>query len=889
MRILRVKPFHGPNIHHHLPVLVADLDLDDLARRESREFEGFNERLTELLPALHDHTCGEGYRGAFIGRLKTGTYFGHIVEHVALELSQACGIGVTYGKTRLIREPSLYAVVVRFRNEQGMRRLLEIAVQLVQAVLTERSFDLATELDAVRRLVARTDLGPSTQCIVNAARRRGIPVRRLEDGASLVQLGYGRHRRLIQAAFTDGTSGVGAELASDKQFTKQVLQSAFLPVPAGRVVSSLEEAGVAWREMGGRVAVKPIDGNQGRGVTVGINSAEALAEGFARAQAISRSVIVEEHLEGEDYRVLVVNGTMVAASLRRPPQVIGDGLRCVADLIKALNADPKRGDGHDQPLTRVDSGDPIVRDVLASQELSLESIPAQGQTVLLRHSANLSTGGTATDVTDAVHPKVRAACERAARMTGIDICGLDVITHDISQPLETSGGGIIEVNTGPGLRMHQYPSQGQPRDVGGAIVDMLFPNGSDGRIPIVAITGTNGKTTVTRMVAHALRASGASVGMTTTDGIYLNGRELARGDMTGPRSAHAILSDPAVDVAVLETARGGIVRGGLGYDEATVAVLTNVQRDHIGQDGIRDLEDLLHIKSLVVERVKEGGQIVLNADDPAVLSLAFKPRVRRHGRGIALFSMFPNKHAIRRHVAGGGRAFVPRDGWIVELTQEGATRIAQISTIPATFFGAAAFNVANALAAVAACRALGISGQLLRHALTTFEANRDNGGRMNLFTVPKGRVVVDYGHNPAAFMAVGQVVRAWRRNRTVGVVAVPGDRDNSIIEEAGRAAAKVFDRIFVKEDNDTRGRNAGETAALLCRAIASERQDLPCDVVLDEADAVRAAIDDMQHGDTVVVFYDDLDAVMTAVQACGALPLDRGAQLATSAPARYGT
>ena len=889
MRILRTRAFQGPNVHHHHPVLLAELDLEGLAERESREFAGFNKRLVLQLPGLRDHTCAAGHPGAFISRLSDGTYFGHIVEHVALELSGLAGIGVRYGKTRLLRAPSVYTIVVRYRNEAGMRRLLEVAVDLVQATLDGRAYALDSALDEVRALVERTSLGPSTQCIVDAARRRGIPDRRLDDGTSLVQLGYGRQRRLIQAAFTDVTSGIGADLASDKHLTKEMLDRAFIPVPIGRAATTLEEAREVWEDRGRRAVVKPLDGNQGKGVTIGVHTEEALAEAFSLARQYSGAVIVEEQFTGEDYRVLVVDGTMTAASLRQPPEVVGDGRSSIAQLIEALNEDPRRGRGHEKPLTRVNAADPILLGVLARAELTLESVPEAGAVVRLRESANLSTGGSATDVTDLVHPDVRCVCERAARLLGLNICGLDLITPDISKPF-CPGSGIIEVNAGPGLRMHQFPSEGRSRDVGGAIVRMLFPGSSNGRIPIIAITGTNGKTTVTRMIAHALKATGARVGMTTTDGIYLDGRPLARGDMTGPKSAQAILSDPAVDMAVLETARGGIVRGGLGYDVADVAVMTNIQLDHVGQDGIEDLDDLLHIKSLVIERVREGGTVVLNADDPLVLSLATNPRLRRRHVKVALFSQFPNKFEVRRHVAAGGAAYVPRDGWIVELNGEGRTRIAEISAIPATFLGAASCNVANAMAAVAACRAVGASPGLLRHALTDFDTNEQNSGRMNVYSVGRGHVVVDYGHNPAAFQAMGEVARAWARSRIIGVIAVPGDRADHVVEQCAQAAARVFDRVVVKEDDDTRGRRRGEIAELLCRALASAPMPPSCEVVLDEGEALRRAITSMEAGDLVVVFYDNLLVIEGVLREHGAMParLRRQSDAAAS-ERRYGT
>jgi len=864
-------------VHHHLPVLVATIELEDLAERESREFEGFNDRLLALLPGLEAHTCGLGFEGGFVERLRTGTYFGHIVEHVAIELAEHAGIPVHYGKTRIVAEPGTYAIVVRYRNAPAMRRLLRVALELVQSLLDGREFPLASEVEETRRLVESTQLGPSTQCIVDAAVERGIPMRRLDESSSLVQLGYGRHRRLIQAAFTDGTSGVGADIARDKSVTKDLLRRAFLPVPAGEVVTTIDEAIEVWKDLGELVVVKPVDGNQGKGVTTRVTSIEALRLAFESAAAITRDVLIEEQYEGRDYRVLVVGETMVAASLRRPPEVTGDGERSIAELIEELNSDPLRGDGHGKPLSRVDAQDALLLATLHAQGFALDGLPERGRSVRLRPCANLSTGGTAIDVTDEVDPSVRALCERAARVIGLDICGIDLILPDISKPVPRRGGGIVEVNAGPGLRMHTYPSAGRPRDVGAAIVDMLFPHGSNGRVPIVSITGTNGKTTVTRMIGHALAATGKTVGMTTTHGVFVGGREQARGDMTGPGSAQAILADPAVDVAVLETARGGLMRRGLGYDWADVAVLTNVTGDHIGQDGLETLDDILHVKSLVVERVRDGGTIVLNADDRLVLALTQRADLAPRCR-IVLFSLDPRSAAVGRHVAAGGTAYVARRGWLREVAPGRTKAIARIGSIPATFDGAATFNVANALAAVAASRALGVPVPVLRQALRRFVADRHNSGRQNVFDVAGGKLVIDYGHNPAAFEAMGPVLRRWAKGgRVIGIFGVPGDRADSVLRDSARIAARIFDQIVVKEDDDKRGRRPGEVARLLRETIVAERPDLPCEIVLDEREALEAGLAAMRGRDVAVMFYDDLAAVREVLARRGE-QLERKAQ-----------
>ena len=874
MRIRSLRALDGPNVFISRPVLVMDLVLDDLAGRESREFGAFNERLLELLPGLCEHGCATGVPGAFVERMNTGTYFGHVVEHVALELSQLADAGVNYGKTIGTADPRVYQVIVEFASEPAMRFLLETAVELVDTVLRGSEYSLTEPLAQARRIHARAALGPSTRAIVAAAQRRQIPTLRL-NGNSLVQLGYGKRRRLIQATMASTTSAVGLDIATDKQLTRELLQRAFIPVAQGRLAHTEAEAVSVLEDLGAPVAVKPQDGNQGRGVTLDVRTPEEMTRAFAAATRVSRVAIVEEMLEGRDYRVLVVGGRFVAASERVPPEIVGDGVRSIEQLVADANLDPRRGDGHDKPLTRIRM-DEAARNVLASQGLTSADIPAAGARIRLRGTANLSTGGTAHDVTDLVHTDVIAMCERAARIVGLDICGIDLIAEDIARPLPCRGAGIVEINAGPGIRMHHHPSEGEPRDAGAAIVDMMFPAGEDGRIPIVSITGTNGKTTTARMVARAVSAAQLTAGLTTTDGVYIGGRQVAKGDMTGPRSARAVLCDPAVDVAVLETARGGIVRFGLGYDWSDVGVLTNVQLDHIGQDGIESIEDLLHIKSLVAERVREGGTLVLNADDENVAGLARAPRVRRIPRQVAFFSLAPHSPRVAAHISEGGTAYFPKNGWIVEARASVLEPVCRIGAIPCMLGGAAQFNLGNALAAVAAARALGLTARVIAQALETFTPEVENPGRANLYAVGRGYVLIDYGHNPAAIGAVGAIAGRWRWGRITGVVGLPGDRSNHVLRGAAAVAANVFDRIYVREDRYLRGRAPGEVPALIAEEIQRFNDACPCRIVRDTRDALREALTTMQPGELIVVFYEELDEVREILLEADASPVVGG-------------
>jgi cyanophycin synthetase len=866
MRIGGIRTLDGPNVYHHRPVLVMELHLEELDGRESREFPGFDDVLLALLPGLKRHHCGLGREGGFLERLRTGTYFGHVVEHVAIEMASMLGSPVTFGKTRRAHEPGLYHVIVRFRSERAMRRLLRGAVELVEALLRGEPFDLRALLAEAEEVARHTDLGPSTAAIVRAAERRGIPWRRLTDG-SLVQLGYGRNRRLIQAALTDQTSHVAVEVASDKALTKLLLREAGVPVPEGCVVDDIDGALEALLDLGGPVVVKPLDGNQGKGITVGVEQPVRLLGAYQLARRYSDRVIVERQLLGKDYRVLVIGGKVVTACERRPPQVAGDGASTVRELIEAVNRDPSRGEGHERPLTRIAVDDELV-ERLGEVGMSLEYVPAPGQTVVLKRAANLSVGGTAVDVTDRMHPEVRRVCERAALVVGLDVCGVDLVTSDIAAPLD---GGVVEVNASPGLRMHVSPSEGTARDVGEAIVAQLFPPGVEARVPVCSVTGTNGKTTVTRLIGHVLGVAGEHVGMTTTDGVYSGGVLVRPGDNTGPASARAVLSDPLVSAAVLETARGGILRRGLGYDWSDVGVITNVTLDHVGQDGIEDVEDLVWIKSLVAERVRDGGTLVLNADDPESAGIADLDRVDAARLRVVYFSSDGDAERYRRHVAAGGLGYSVRVGLVVE--ERGAERrpVARLADVPMLASGAR-FQVENCLAAVAAAVAMGCDHATVARGLATFDSGAHNPGRANLYAMGAGCVVVDYGHNPAAFRASAELGAGWP-GPVAAVIAVPGDRRDDVVQEAARAAAASFDRLYVREDRDLRGRAPGAVAQLILAEVAKVAPQVPCEFVGEALPALQRLAPEVSAGTMLVLYYEHFDEVHAALLALGARPV----------------
>ena len=868
MKIIDIRQLEGPNYFHHKPVLILELELGELSEIPSLEITGFNARLLALLPGLLLHRCSPSIPGGFAQRLERGTYFAHIVEHIALELSELAEIPVGFGKSVYGGRPGFYQVVVRYKCEKGMSYLLRTAVALAEALIQNQTYALEPRIERAKTIVAKSKLGPSTQAIVDAASARGIPWRRL-NASNLLQLGYGKKRRFIQATTTCRTSDIAVDIAQDKSLTKEILARAMVPTPSGIKAESEESAVLVAETLGFPLAVKPLDGNQGRGITLNVENVEALKDAYHRAARESECVLIEEYLTGRDFRLLVVDGKMVAASERQPALLIGDGIHTITELIVSENLNPMRGEGHEKPLTKLRI-DELTETVLKKQKYLLDSVPALGKTVFLRETANLSTGGTAVDVTDEVHPDIRRLCERATRLVGLDICGVDLIAESISRPASEQRLGIVEVNAGPGIRMHHFPSGGASRDVGAEIIASMYPNGDAGRIPIVSVTGTNGKTTVTRLIAHIIQGVGRTVGMTTSEGVYIGSECIMAGDTTGPASAASILGDPQVEVAVLETARGGIRRRGLAYDWSDVGIITNIQPDHIGQDGIENEEDILKIKSLVAERVRAGGSLVLNADDRWLLTLIEKEKSNTE-RNLLLFSTRFDNPIIRRHVVTGGRAYVlGRSEMIYEISHNLTLPICRASEVPLTLGGTAEFHVANALAAIAACRALGHSATKIIEGLMSFEPGHDNSGRTNIYRLNQGYLVIDYGHNPDAFRAIGKMTSQWSRRSVTGVIAVPGDRADEIIVDAARAAARAFDRLIVREDLDLRGRAAGEVAQLICEAVRAERPGLSCEVVLDQIEALDHALRRMQKDEVVVFFYDDYDIVREYIKKSGA-------------------
>ncbi|HEV2865313.1 MAG TPA: cyanophycin synthetase [Allosphingosinicella sp.] len=886
-RVLETGVYRGPHYYSHTPMIRIQLDLGRLEDWPTDKIAGFTEALLEILPGVGRHGCSLRVRGGFERRLREGTWLGHVAEHVALELQTLAGSRATRGKTRSVKgKPGVYNVMFAYNEEKVGLAAGRAALELVDSLLPgelqgiqgldrvydfDGEFDLDRRLDALKRLVRRTALGPTTKALVDEAKRRGIPVMRLDE-KSLIQLGHGKFQQRIRASITGRTALVAADLASNKDMTKRLLDESGIPVPRGVVVRTVEEAVRSARRLGYPLVVKPLDGNHGRGVTIGVTGEEQLRFGFgeAQAQAKGRDVIVEQFFAGNDHRILVVGGKMIAVAERIPAQVIGDGVSTIRQLVEEVNKDPRRGEGHENVMTRIRI-DALVGEFLAREGLTPDSIPEAEQVVQLRATANLSTGGTAVDRTNEIHPDTAEIARRAAMIVGLDVAGVDFVCPDIRRSVRETGGGVIEVNAAPGLRMHIEPSEGAPRDVARPIVEMLFPRGKQSRVPIIAITGTNGKSTVGRMTKHILRYTGCTVGLTSTTGVYINDILVHEGDATGPKSARMVLRDPSVEVAVLETARGGLLREGLAFSEADIGIATNVTADHLGLKGIETVEDLASVKQVVIESVRRGGYSILNADDPLTVRMA-----RRAGGRIIWFSLCGGPELsplLREHVDEGGMAVVrepgPEGGTIVLYDDGRREFIMKAGDIPATLHGMAEFNIANALAAIAAALAHTVPILTIRSAMTNFRSTfEQNPGRLNIHDAHGFRVIIDYAHNAAGLEAVGKLVRglSHRYKRTIGSVSIAGDRRDEDIVEMGRIAASIFDELIFREDPYTRGRPRGEVMGLLkTGALQAGRSEEHLHLIAGEKASTAAALAMGRPGDLIVVTPTDVKAAWEQV------------------------
>jgi cyanophycin synthetase len=876
LRIVREQLYRGPNYWSYAPAINLTVDLGCLEDWPTNRIPGFTDRLLELVPGLHDHSCSRGHVGGFVERLREGTWLGHVAEHIAIALQVTAGGNEWRGKTRGTGTRGEYHVIYGYSDERVGIDAGRLAVRLVNHLIEEEpDFDLDSQVEALIRLANRSAFGPSTQALVDEAIARDIPYMRL-DAHSLVQLGQGIHQQRIRATVASSTSSLGVETAANKDLTKQLLRSVGLPAPAGEEVRDADSAIDVAHDIGFPVVLKPLDGNHGRGVSLNVNDDASVREAFAIAASEARSgtVIVESHLEGPDYRVLVVGGKVVAVAERVPAHVIGNGRSTVRELVDETNADPRRGLGHEKVLTRIrlDGGSDKL---LAAQGLSLDAIPAEARVVQLACTANMSTGGTSVDRTMEAHPENIEIAEEAAEVIGLDIAGIDIVCPDITRSIRETGGGIVEVNAGPGFRMHTHPTVGDPQYVAKPVLDLLFPPGTPSRIPIVSVTGTNGKTTTVRMLAHIFKSMGRKVGLTSTDGVFVDQRRIVKVDASGPRSARMVLQNPRVELAVFEVARGGILREGLGYERNDVAVVLNVAQDHLGLGGVDSIEQLAKVKQVIVEAVPRDGTAVLNADDPLVANMR-----RACSGSVTLFSMEEHSDLVESHCRHGGRAIVlvPNGVGDALVLRQGSRLMHIVWThqIPATFGGRARMNIQNAMAAAGAAFAAGASLQDVRHGLRTFDTSFFLApGRLNVAEVDGATVLVDYCHNAPAMRELGHFIDKLAESvvaqqpRRIGVVGSPGDRRDDDIRDFGAVAAHHFDLLVVRDDR-LRGRSPGESAALIIEGVEAARaQGARCTEVIaipDEREACEHALTNMSQSDIVALCVDGAQEVWDLVQ-----------------------
>ena len=869
IQTLSSRVYIGPSTWSLARVIQLTVDIGDLEDRPTNKIDGFTDRISELIPTLHDHQCSVGRPGGLIERMHDGTWMGHVLEHVALELQNLAGSEVGRGLTRSTDTTGIYDVIYQYHQRDLGLAAGELARRLLNWLIydDDPEFNYDAELETLIRLAERLDYGPSTRALVDEAERRSIPVMRLDDNYSLVQLGHGVHQQRIWATTTSQTSNIAVDLASNKRLTNQMLRGIGIPVPRGGTVSNVDDAVRAARSIGYPVVLKPVDGNHGRGVRINLKNETEVRDNYELAERQSRSgrIIVESYIEGNDHRILVVGGNVVAVAERVPAHVVGDGEHTVQQLIDITNEDPRRGIGHEKVLTRIPV-DNAVRDLLASMGLSLDAVPEEGRMVQLQLTGNLSTGGTAIDRTDDIHPDNVEIAEQAARVIGLDIGGIDMLVKDIAQPIKDQNGAICEVNAGPGFRMHTNPTEGHARDVARPVIERLFPRGADSRVPILAVTGSNGKTTTTRMLAHILKMNGQRVGMTTTDGIYIDGTQILRGDMSGPQSARMVLQNPTVEVAVLETARGGILRQGLGFDRCDIGVVTNITGDHLGKSGVDSIRQLARIKAVVPRSVFRNGFSILNADDPRCMAIS------KYARGdLVLFSTDDHNPRVREHVRSRGIAIVLRETaqgemiFILEGRRE--TAVLNVRQIPATFEGRARFNVKNALAATAAAYVAGCGIETIRTALRSFTTSfYQTPGRANVASVHGFQVLIDYCHNPAGLEELADFVSRLMPKRTIAMIAMPGDRRNEDIATFGQIAASAFDMFVVREDKHPRGRRPGEVSDLLRQALIDNGVEPGAiRVIRDELEAAQAALDTAESDDLVLLLADTPEKVWEIV------------------------
>lgn len=862
MKILSVQALRGPNIWsvNRKKLIQMRLDLEELENFPTNKIDGFDKRIRAMFPSMVEHRCSEGVEGGFFMRIDRGTWMGHVIEHIALEIQTLSGMETGFGRTRETKTPGIYNVVFSYVEEKVGLFAAESSVAIAQSLIDGTDYDLQGDLQKMREIREQVRLGPSTGSIVDEAVSRDIPWIRLGTN-SLVQLGYGVNQMRFQATMTCKTSSIAVDIACNKEETKRMLSNASIPVAGGDICIDEEDLKATIKKIGYPIVLKPLDGNHGKGASINVNNYEDALAGLLHAKNYSRKVIVEKFITGFDFRVLVIDNKVVAAAQRVPANVVGDGKNTIQQLIDIENTNPKRGYGHENVLTEI-TVDRDTMDLLAKINYGLESIPKKNEVVYLKSTANLSTGGTSIDVTDMMHPENIFLSERISRVIGLDLCGIDIMASNLTQPLKENGGVILEVNAAPGFRMHLAPSEGLPRNVAAPVIDMLYPLGKPSRIPIIAVTGTNGKTTTTRLLAHMVKSQGYKVGFTTSDGIYVQNHMLEKGDTTGPMSTEYILKDPTVDFAVLETARGGILRSGLGFSRCDIGVITNIQEDHLGISDIETLDDLARVKAVVVRSVKKDGWAVLNAESEHCVRIADDLSCN-----VAYFSMDENHPVIVKHCKKGGVAAIYENGFVTIKKGDWKIRVEKVSHIPLTMGGKAKFMISNVLAATLAGFLYGFKTEEMKLALGTFIPSAAlTPGRMNIFNFKHFKVMIDFAHNKAGYLAIEDFLTSIESPHKVGIVAGVGDRRDQDIRDCGIMAARMFDHIIIRQEKYLRGRTEEEIVNLILEGVATVDKKVTYEIVPREIEAIKHAISLAKEGTFIVALSDAITNAIEIVQ-----------------------
>jgi len=862
MKILKVQALRGPNIWsvQRKKLIQMRLDLEEMEQFPTNKIEGFRERIEAMFPTMIEHRCSEGARGGFFSRIERGTWMGHVIEHIALEIQTLAGMETGFGRTRETKTPGTYNVVFSYTEENVGMFAAESAVAIAEALIAGTEYNLEADIQKMREIRERVRLGPSTGSIVEEAVARDIPWIRLGTN-SLVQLGYGVNQMRFQATITCKTSNIAVDIACNKEETKRMLDNASIPVASGSICVDDEDLEACIKKIGYPIVIKPLDGNHGKGASINVTNWEDAKSGLAFAKEYSRRVIVEKFITGFDFRVLVIDNKLVAAAKRVPAHVVGNGKDSIQQLIDTTNLDPRRGYGHENVLTEI-TVDRDTLDLLEKLNYTLDTVVKTGEIVYLKSTANLSTGGTSVDVTDMMHPENIFLAERISRVIGLDICGVDIMAENLTQPLKENGGCILEVNAAPGFRMHLAPSEGLPRNVASPVIDMLYPLGKPSRIPIIAVTGTNGKTTTTRLLAHIVKNNGYKVGFTTSDGIYIQNHMMEKGDTTGPISAEYILKDPTVEFAVLETARGGILRSGLGFSRCDIAVITNIQEDHLGLSDIHTLDDLAKVKSVVVRSVKKDGWAILNADDEYCMKIA-----NDLSCNVAYFSMDEESPLVKKLCKEGKIVAVYENGFITVKKGEWKIRIERATHVPLTLGGKAKFMIANVLAATLASYLWGFKTEDISLSLQTFiPSAAQTPGRMNIFEFKKFKVLIDFAHNPAGYRGVEEYLSSVQATKKIGIIAGVGDRRDEDIIECALIAGRMFDHIIIRQEKHLRGRTEEEINNLILEGIEKSGRTVTHEIITKEVEALKHAINSAEEGTFITALSDVITNAIETVQ-----------------------